>query len=241
MLIAIVAEDDAHTRVARRLTDRRLCERVTWLADHDDLAPFRQWLPADRWFTRSQLAGGATPRHLHGAFPGDPAALFAAKVFFGLEGLPQKPAAVIFCHDGDRAAREDGYRSARQGIPGKRGVRAWSFRIVLMVPNPEVEAWFIVLAGAAGAVPQAWRDDMRATLGFDPCREPTRMTSTSGDRNRDVKVIWSALERSVPNAEQIALEAPWAAVDAVPDECGLRAFIADVDGELVPLAGGPPG
>lgn len=69
---------------------------------------------------------------------------------------------------------------------------------------------------------------MRNALGFDPTREPRRMSSTSGARARDTK---SVLDEYVDEGEaRAALESqPLHALRATGGPCGLSAFLDALD------------
>lgn len=130
---------------------------------------------------------------------------------------------VVFAHDLDRKGqiRED-VAAVFEGH--------WPFATIAMLPNPEVEAWQIVLA----SIPE---ERLRATtdrLGFSPVTDPTLLSSTSNAAGRDCKAVrdelglevWTDHEWSAVSAQQLESVSPSRGV-------GLAEFVTAVKAALV--------
>ncbi len=222
-----MGEDRAHFDVASTLIDKRLRERVAWVRDEDaKLEWAREWLLGqyDRgWHRREHLAEGVRlqPRR------GDSDEYLAVrKTLVALEERGVELAVVA--RDLDRVeGREDDHHRAIRAAEELRGAPL-PFAVVLALPEPETEAWHLALV----------RDDeVRARaaamkLGFDPCREPHRLTSTASGHPADAKTVSDEL-LGVGDRRALLDGCEWAQLTAESARgCGLSAFAEAVDAAL---------
>jgi hypothetical protein len=130
---------------------------------------------------------------------------------------------VVFAHDLDR--RPEVGSDVAAVFDGR-----WPFGTIAMLPNPEIEAWQILLATIR-------EERLVATthrLGFSPIDEPTRLSSTTNEAGRDCKAVrdelgleeWSAEDWSDVSLQRIESIAASRGV-------GLAEFVTAVKAELV--------
>ncbi|MBL8922174.1 MAG: hypothetical protein JNJ54_25215 [Myxococcaceae bacterium] len=134
---------------------------------------------------------------------------------------------VFFARDveGNEANREDLERVLEIG---------WAFRLVAMLPDPEVEVWQIVLA----ELPEQVVAEVTARLGFSPVDEPLRLSATTNSAGRDCKVVRDLLGLPDWNDDDWS-QVSAARLDSVAgrttahSDVGLRGFLGDVKSQLI--------
>lgn len=154
------------------------------------------------------------------------------RILLSFEQLTPRPEVVIVARDGDGRAEErrSGFEQVVQGMP-------WSFGVILAMPEPESEAWFI-----CGFERMSDEDKMRHTaflltaeLNFNPITEPHRLTSHPNDAPTDAKRVAAALFGDDHGRRNACLEVPLATLVERGKHAGLARFIDDLRRVLVPL------
>lgn len=247
LCLCVFGEDRAHWDAVTILTDRRIRDGVEWVRDlppieGDSLRSVRRWVRRSDdqpWFPlrRSEPSTHARfDRRLHGKR--GPAASALRHAIVRLQQLVRDgfdpPDVVVFAMDVD--GRTERVSSLRDELRERK----FPYPIVLALPDPEAEAWIIALFRPATDEDRARHEGLRRELGFDPIREPHRLLSTTRVGDRDPKRVALALLHAKPASE--VLES--ADISLVPDStraaCGLEAFAAHVDREIVSRLDGIP-
>jgi hypothetical protein len=143
--IGLEGEDGAHVVLVQTLARRVALEHVEWLAE-EDLDVRCRWtgprgdsdfkLPKD-----FEYAGSGRKFRIHGKIGGEPLLPEARRnrrILIAFEQLVPAPEIVIIARDGDGRTEE-----RRAGFDQVVGGARWSFAVVLALPEPESEAWFI--------------------------------------------------------------------------------------------------
>lgn len=227
--LLLAGEDAAHRDVAELLIDRRLAERVDWLDEHDvvhvrawlDVAD-RRWLPLKDAYDRARNARLPVWGRFNG-LPAEPEAPMWRAVLWLAEGHTERPQVVVLARDLD--SREERASGLRQAI----GERAWSFRVVRLFAQPEIEAWIIAGFEPRGPEEQRRLDTLRRRLSFDPVEQSERLRSTTGG-DRDAKRVAEILgiDRERRGLCLLVAFDRWAA--RAPR---LAEFLEDVDAHIV--------
>lgn len=232
LVLLLVGEDLDHFEVVSSLVDLRLRARLTWLRE-DDAARMewvRTWAArADerRWHKRHEVIDDWQIRwpnaRVHARGEGEEY-LLIRKLLVALAALHPTVDVLFLAHDVDRrAARALGHRSAVRDAGSARPV-------VLVLPEPEIEAWPIALAHGDPGVCEKARAYV-PKIGFDPIASPELLTSRVNGGPRDAKAVRTALlgDRSVGD-----IIATFGADTLPPSstKCGLAAFLHDLDRSL---------
>jgi hypothetical protein len=193
--IAVVAEDAGGASLVRECCDAAL-RRVEWIAGHEDLSPFREFLaPAQRdHFKVGDALGTSSRGHKlrvlghFGSAPGDPDATSFRRMYAWLQS-EWSPDCVLVARDCDQEERR------RNGMRQARDSTHLQVAVALMVP--ESEAWRIALVDPASKAEVL--AELRAELGFDPVAQP-HLLSSSPESKREAKAIASRLYGDDPPA-----------------------------------------
>ncbi|MCB9760671.1 MAG: hypothetical protein H6739_12585 [Alphaproteobacteria bacterium] len=233
----VAAEDDGGFTIATRLADRVLCEEVHDWIEAEQLDHQRAWTDPEgecgyldlhvamRRARRRFVGRSGFSASVHGKFGGEAgkpdARMFrAALVLF--KDAPRPPVIVVIARDMDSEPAK------REGFAQAQAAGDWPFIVVLAGMQPESEAWRL-----PGFVPRDDADEKalteaRAALGFDPTREPERLTHGRQTDPKDAK-RWSAhLLGDDPDREARCLEAPLDRLTGRGEGCGLQAYLDDV-------------
>ncbi|WP_437745047.1 hypothetical protein WMF39_08475 [Sorangium sp. So ce1504] len=250
----LVAEDELGQRLARDLADRVVAERgVEWLRDlwadegtlsmHRTFSGFRAGQGWCRWAEVKRLAEERSIR-VHGLGMSAERAMARKAVAIAAEidaASPDEPRidALFLVHDtdGDEEVRE----RLRDGARG-RGAPP-SFRVIVVAPHPESEAW--VIAGAAPwlAKGQIQHGEERKRLGFDPVTRPELLSANRATDKRDAKRVCEALLGPHGDAyqawERCWKETPLETLEQHGAHAGVRAYTQEIEETLLPLLGDP--
>jgi hypothetical protein len=244
--VLVFAEDVLGATLARDLCDRVVIERGPgWLSDLWRAVGLRKsqraWSgvsPADpwtTWITAKELA----PRHrvlTHGlGMKGYSLVAYRAARLAAC--LTPAPDVVVLCID---TQGEDAVRA--EMLDGLRNARVEALPFALAVAHQESEAWVV-----AGFVPEhnAERDLLRgleAEHGFDPTREPHRLTPNRPTDPHDAKRVCRALFSELPpspRAERCWSDTSLDALERRGAMTGLPDYLADVARVVLPLLGAP--
>ena len=231
-----VVEAEADFRTASCLTRRVL--------QHSQLAP--QWAkdtlehlyawsqPSLRW-TEIRDRACALGIRAHGYFRGEPGAhdaLQARKALLVAAVLCGSVSAVFLVRDSDADTNR------RRGLDQARADRDWPFEVVIGLAHPKREAW--VLCGFVAETPaeEAELIALRSDLGDHPCERPERLTARSHGAKRDAKRVLDRLTGGNYEREASCWElTDLATLRARGGQCGLVAFLDEVEERILPLLG----
>lgn len=261
IVLAIVGEDATHAALidglVRQTVGNIARARGSWLADQldagSDVLAWRgdQILELDRgavrFFKRDRVAARVGATRLggtitvagrkvkrHGFVGGRP---------LGGSGKIWRDALVGVLADGDvhaiiAAQDTDGAHAKLDGL--RQVIALFRRPIVVCAPHQDAEGWFVLGLGGA-----ARRDELARELGFDPVREPHRLTASPNSAATDAKRVLRRLlfddDRSKPlnRAELTAhAESCLPSVDAIEShgaECGIAGFCDAIREHIAPL------
>lgn len=242
VLIGVACEDGGHFRAVTCLIDQRCLAAHAWL--DGVLEDCRKWCGGtaeNGWLklsstraknTEPREVGGRTFKR-HGHIDGQPLKEGAAmwrRVLDLFLGLESRPDVVVLVRDSDRGDPKPGIVQVREGIP-------WPFPVVMAVPHPEVEAWFVSGFEPQSANEKAQLDRLKKDLSFDPTTQSHRLTSQPSDSPRDAKRVLSQLCATEERRDQCLTD-----MNRLRDrgkKNGLAEFLDETDERIVPLFGGP--
>ncbi len=241
MRFVLIVEDWADARTGALLADRVFLECGPEWVDADSLSSLRQWTGIDpdaaftRWMDvgKHRLAAKVRP-HGRGGGP-DHLAARRALILIELAGAESPASAVVLLRDLDaQPERREGLNSARRDF-GER------MPIIIGAADPKREAWVLNAYVPETPAEQQCLTQTERELGFDPCRNPTRLRGDRrrhGQSDRDIKAVLSLLIASEPSREIRCLEtAPLGKLMERGTESGLVDFLAEVHSRLLPLLG----
>ena len=260
MRCILFCEARADAETAQFLVGEALCHRVEWLREHRDASTWESvgvsWCvdEAERmrsWFDLHSVDAylrrlGVKPLHGHiGGRAAEPGAKLLSNIDRLVRRLRQRGGdaaeveAVLVVWDADNQARA---RAA--GLDQSLAmVDQTASRWVLGMPTPMREAWVLV-----GFEPQSDAEHtvlagLRRSLGFEPCVQPERLTSTDATSARHPKMVLSALIGDDADRERLCLrigsEARWQRLTTVGAGCGLAEFLRRIVTVLGPAFEGP--
>lgn len=177
--ILCVAEDRLGFTLARDLFDRvRGDDGSTW-EGLDTEKPYATWTSAKDRFRHMGL-------RLHAR--GERGYEFETRrALTLLARLPSPPQVVVLCRDTDnQPVREEMERAVAS-------MAALPFAVLLAVAHRESEAWVVAGFEARDGREKRALRELQQALGFDPTREPHRLTSKSAADARDAKRVCEAL------------------------------------------------
>ncbi|MCU0698163.1 MAG: hypothetical protein MUC96_16790 [Myxococcaceae bacterium] len=221
--LVVWCEDDGHWNACRGLAQTLTsAEGPDWVREDPD--QFANLVGQWERLSDKPEAPGFGPLSRFGQ--GLPNSVFR-RVLIGL-ALRNAPELVVL-------AMDDDHHPTRRTDLDRAAAADWPFRVVRMMPVPEIEAWQIALSDVDDS-------DVAVLLRFSPRREPHRLTSTVRGDPRDAKEVAQRL-----GLDEWELE-DWADIpaDMIRDtatacpEVGLRLFLDDLRRHLIkPLSTGP--
>lgn len=245
--VVVVAEDRMGLALARDLCDRVVRERgAAWLAElwegPEASAQQREWAGfdrADEFTTWSGLKDEARRRGLRShplGLRASAAEGYKAVQVALLQPDDRKPDLLVLARDTEGAAnaRAEMTRGAATADPT---APAWTLHAVA---HQESEAWAIAGYEPRDAHERRLLDAERARLGFDPVREPHRLTPKNPTDPRDAKRVRTSLGLGDHrDARTIACwrETPLDTLRTHGEGAGLRAYLDDVERVVLPLLG----
>jgi hypothetical protein len=140
-------------------------------------------------------------------------------------------AALVIRDMDDQPDRRTGLEQARTEA------QSWvSFRIVLGCPDPMREAWVLCGFEPEGDDEQATLSEIRRDLGFSPHVDAHLLTAKDEQAKRSAKRVLRALTMDDRDREDRCWqETPLDTLRARGELTGLRAYLAEVEQNLVPL------
>lgn len=225
-----IREDATHDALMDRLLPRIAADEVDWLevedaahilkrvglggAPHLDVkaTPHLRGPDGRRLKDRGHIAG----RRL------EPEARMWRRALLAFQAEADPPDIVLICRDGDGYAR-----TRRAGFEQVARDLSWPFDLLLAMPDPEAEAWFV-----AGFVPadddeQRALDALTRALSFDPTAQPHRLTAHPNDAPTDAKRVCERLTANAPGRLAACLAGPLDALAARGEAAGLKVFVDD--------------
>ena len=170
------------------------------------------------------------PIRLHGRIAGEPLlpeASMYRTVLTAFAHRDPRPSIVIIAHDGDGDAKR-----RRMGFMQVRDKLEWTFDVVLAMPEPEGEAWFLCGFEPCDPDERARLDALTRELSFDPTKQPERTTSRPNDAASDAKRILAKLTDSDASREALCLEHSIDELMRRGRAVGLADFIDDLRAHL---------
>lgn len=238
--IAVVCEGEADPRTAGDLADRVLVEQVRWI-EQDTIQYFREYRSLERserclpWKQVGKVAEERNAnRHVaHGHFqgePGAPDALITRKALILLVLCDNPPAAAMLIRD------TDGDRERAQGLRQARQERPWPFQVILGVAHTKRECWVLPGFACRETDEERRQQRLRQELGFNPCREPHRLTARQEDAKLSAKRVLRQLTGGDADREAACWrETPLVTMRENGKETGLPDFLDEVRDRLIPL------
>lgn len=233
---ALAAEDKEHHAAVTRLTDRVLEAHIDWFGP--EIRGWRAESPLDPYWKITGAVddarkAGLSPR---GNFSGKgslEAIMYRAQLLLWQRAhvAGQRLDVGFLARDTDRKPRREG---AQMAVESAR----WPFRVVLVFPHPEIEAWSIAAfrpttRGAAARVAE-----MAVQLGYSPIEHPEHLTSTVAGGSADAKAIRDALFAGDADWLERWVEVDLDALRERGKNCGLADFLDEVRRVVVPLLDG---
>jgi hypothetical protein len=238
VVVGIAAESAGDVRRIRGLVDRLLCE-IAWI-EPEVLDAYRRWvgLGTGQWLDLHEAWRLARDRRLpiYGHFSGLPGEVDAGMhravfLLFAEESPP--PNAVIVSRDTDDVLeRLGGWEQAKAG-------GEWPFVVIGALAQPEFEAWLIASWQPEGPDEVVRHAELSRLLGFDPVRNPERLSAGRRRDPRDAKRVLNRLVEGGRSADDRWADGPLEQLVRNGHTCGLAAFMASVREELAPLLEAP--
>lgn len=232
VIIGWVREDTAHDVAVKTLVARVVADEVPWF-DPEQAPHLLAWVGLDgaphlevKACRHLQPRGpGGARLKLHGHIDGqrlEPEARQWRKALVAFAASDPQPHVVIIARDGDGhgAARRRGFEQVVEGLK-------WPFDVVLAMPEPEGEAWFIAGLVPADETERARLDALTRALSFDPTAQPHRLTSKPNDAPTDTKRVLKALTGDDPERNKACLLHPLPTLCDRGAEVGLARFVED--------------
>jgi hypothetical protein len=239
--IVIACEHDSDARVAKGFATRILTREIPYLEDVPEALP--TWvgvLPNSgylRWASIAELYKNAgLPATFGVKMNGQPPKLDAVTTLKALRLAERlNPVATVLMRDIDaQAERAQGLEQGRNEYQ-RTSVNSAKMKVVLAAPNRYREAWLL-----AGFDPKNERERQRLETerndlkSFDPTTQPHRLRDAPG-QPRCAKDVWNRLSdedaaREIHCWEQTPLET----LHARGADCGLSAFLKEIETHLVP-------
>jgi hypothetical protein len=232
-------EDRAHDMLVKTLAQRVVVEGASWPIA-DTLEQMWSWAGpnGEREFkigTDVEPVGpGRSGRRLrrHGRIAGQPLAPEAGmyrKLLLAFEQATPRPELVILARDGDRRS-EDRRRGFEQVVQNLQ----WSFAVILAMPEPESEAWFLCGFVPMSNVERAQHQALRTALSFDPITQPHRLTSQPADAHTDAKRVAKAILGDEIERRESCLDTALEVLARNGELAGLARLIDDLGQHLLP-------
>jgi hypothetical protein len=151
------------------------------------------------------------------------------KLLHAFDQSSPRPAIVILARDGDGNAK-----ARRRGFTQVVEHFSWPFAVVLAMPEPESEAWFICGFEPSSDAERATHTKLCARLSFNPVTKPHRLTSKPNDAATDAKRVLDGL---CPDSKRrtACLTVPLDVLAQRGEQAGLAQLLADLREHLVPL------
>lgn len=238
VMIGWAREDRAHDILVKTLARRVVVGGASWnLAD----ALEHMW----RWAGPGGEAGfkiggdvglsraGGRPLRLHGKIAGqrlEPEAGMYRRMLLAFDRAAERPDIVILARDGDGRAveRRRGFEQVVNGL-------TWEFAVILAMPEPESEAWFVCGFRAQDEAERAALAQVTAQLSFDPVTQPHRLTSRPNDAPTDTKRVLRQLLVTTEERKNACLEVELEHLRRCGEHAGLARLLGDLEQHLLPL------
>jgi hypothetical protein len=233
----VVCEARNDFLTASELADRVLCESVEWI-EPEMLNALREYagLPGhERFLTWKRVKALAKeslllPRGLIDGRPGELDAQQARRALYYIESSWPGVDAILLIRDDDRLV------DRRRGLEQARAASPLRDRIVIGLAHTKRECW--VLAGFEPCNDQerSLLAAIRQDLGFDPREQAEQLTAIHDHDKRSAKRVLRRLVQEDPDRETACWkQTPLQLLRDRSGQTGLRQFLEEVEGRLVPL------
>jgi hypothetical protein len=243
-VIVLVCEGPTDPRVARGFAERVLQEKIGHWEDltasniHPDWQGLRASENRLEWdnVPREYVNAGLRKRHGHfdGDLPGEPDARAGRKALALVQHHRPEAIAVILLRDADnQPERLLGLNQARTEHEGQSN----PLKVVIGVAKPNREAWVLLGFQPKNDIERSRLEELKLENSFDPTQEPHRLRSGRNDpRSRNAKHALARLtgddfSREEPCWSETLLEV----LQVNGKDCGLKAYLEEVELRLVPL------
>jgi len=163
------------------------------------------------------------------------------KVLAFIEAQHRVPTIVVLARDDDRKPERSGTYRALAAANQDPDQLHWSFRLVLMLPAPECEAWLVAAFEPSTKTEREMLPSLTKELRFDPTQQPHRMTSTKNQAPTDAKAVLARPTQKDSERVNQCLTNPPADWRNRCKASGLPEFLDGVDQHIVrAVAGGRP-
>jgi hypothetical protein len=232
--IALVCEAPPDRETAVALTTRAVCAHESlreWiLSEYLQFRGYRPDNPQLLWrdVKATAVANGVTVIGFIKGLPPSPDAHNALRALFLFNRLDPRPDAVMLIRD------SDGDLERRTGLEQARSAEPWKFPIVIGFAHTKRECWHL-----AGFLPKDDKEEEllreeRQRLGLDPRTNSHELTAKHDSDKRSAKRVLRVLTIESQDRESDCL-ADLAILRKNGEENGLRAFLDELRGILVPL------
>lgn len=232
-------EDRAHDTLVKTLARRVVIEGASWdIADH--LEHMWTWAgpggePEFKVGADIDVSQFSTRRiRLHGKLgdqPLAPEARMYRQLLLAFDLATPRPQLVIIARDGDGRASQ-----RRRGFAQVVEFHDFDFPIILALPEPESEAWFICGFSPKTPVEHALLAELRDRLSFNPVTQPHRLTSQPKDAVTDAKRVLVALVGDGHERRDAGVhETPLPVLARHGEHAGLAEFLDELRRHLLPL------
>jgi len=223
---------ETETNWLRELFEHALDEQRSWVS-LDPSRPFLDWHHLDE--TAKRL-GVRTQRGHFGGRPGAPDALAARKALAIIHTLRKQGrtiSAAVLMRDIDHAPeRRDGIVQACE----EATARDPELRVVLGLPDPELEAWLLAGFDPADTTEETRLADCKRDLGLDPRTSAHALRATHDQDRRSVKRVLALLTGDDHERRAKCYEvAPLSTLMARGRSSGLTPFLDAIRSKLLPL------
>lgn len=229
-------EDRGHDRLVKTIAEKVAIEAHAWLdgvLEHtwSWKGPNNEDEPKLSGDIEIRGPGGKVVR-VHGHVDGKPqlpAAHSMRKVLTAFECRDPRPEVVILAWDGDGQVegRRAGFDQAHRSKP-------WPFPVILAMPEPESEAWFICGFEPRTPEERGRLDALTRELSFDPTKQPHRTTAHPNDASTDTKRVIARLTNDDVARRDACLDHPLDELARRGELVGLARLIADLRAHLPP-------
>jgi hypothetical protein len=235
--IVLVVEGTSDVRVVRGFAERALLEKsadfdsslLTWRG-LDDGREFLQWSRILRIMQERRI--GRRYGHFEGEISGEPYAHQARNALTLCHEIGMPLAVILVCDEDSQPERIEGLNQARED---HKKFYEPDYPIVVGVANPCREAWVLCGFEARDSEKQKLLDKTRE-LTFDPTRDSHKLTTADTVRNAK-RVLESLIGSDFDREVRCWNETNFEHFFNHGTQCGLKAYLEEVQEHLSPLLG----
>jgi hypothetical protein len=236
--LALICDARADGEIASALAERVIRAHAHWIEETNvsDYLCWRGLSSAESflcWTNVSDLAAEHGIR-AHGFFAGEvgkPEAVLARKALALLDQVGERPLdGIVLIRDSEnKPERWDGFEQARSTVK-------LPLPVIIGVAHSKRECWVLVGYVPADDAECERLKELREELSFDPCLEPTRLNDRGEGEPRSAKRVLRHLTEGNREREAACwLSTALEVLRERGEDCGLTAYLIEVEQLLVPL------